>query len=150
MAQGKKYNDDIKEKAFALLVCNNSVADVARKLDLPYSTVQTWLNKYIAQSEKLARQEKDGDHNYEHDLVKLRQQKKEEFIRNAWRTIGKAHTLIEKRIDRAIENPDDPECEINVRELSTVLGTLYDKQALACKDATSIVEANATVRFEDL
>lgn len=150
MAQGKKYNDDIKEKVFALLACNNSVAEVARTLNLPYSTVQTWLNKYIAQSEILAQQEKNGVRNYEQDLVKLRQQKKEEFIRNAWRTIGKAHTLIEKRIDRAMENPDDPECEINVRELSTVLGTLYDKQALACKDATTIVEANATVRFEDL
>lgn len=24
MAQGKKYNDDVKEKAFALLACNNT------------------------------------------------------------------------------------------------------------------------------
>ena len=150
MAQGKKYNDDIKEKAFALLACNNSVADVARTLNLPYTTVQTWLNKYLDQSEKMSQQQENGISNDEQDLVKLRQQKKEEFIRNAWRTIGKAHTLIERRIDKAIANPNDPDCEMNVRELSTVLGTLYDKQALACKDATAVVESNVALRFEDL
>lgn len=150
MAQGKKYNDDIKEKAFALLACNNSIADVARALGLPYTTIKTWSNKYLDQSEKLAQQEENGKHNDEYNLVKLRQRKKEEFIRNAWRIIGKAYTLIERRIDRALENPEDTECEMNVRELSTVLGTLYDKQALACKDATSIVENNVAVRFEDL
>ena len=38
----------------------------------------------------------------------------------------------------------------NVRELSTVLGTLYDKQALANKEATAIVEGDIKVKkFED-
>ena len=39
----------------------------------------------------------------------------------------------------------------DVKSLATVLGTLYDKQALANKEATTIVEGNITVRkFEDL
>ena len=151
MAQGKKYNDDIKERAFALLACNNSVAEVARALNLPYSTVKTWKNNYLAKSEELAQKEENGEHSDELDLAKLRKAKKEELIRNAWRIIGKSQMLIERRIDKAIDNPDDPECEMGVRELSTVLGTLYDKQALASKEATEIVEGEiAVVRFEDL
>ena len=50
MAQGKKYNDDVKERAFALLACNNSVAYVAKELDLPYSTVKTWEKNFFAQN----------------------------------------------------------------------------------------------------
>ena len=94
MAQGKKYNDDLKERAFALLVCNNSVAYVAKELDLPYSTVKTWEKKFLAQSEELARQEKERDDgspndevtksNDELDLAKLRKKKKEEFVESAW------------------------------------------------------------------
>ena len=32
MAKGQKYNDDIREKAIALLTVNNSVSFVAREL----------------------------------------------------------------------------------------------------------------------
>ena len=38
----------------------------------------------------------------------------------------------------------------DVKSLATVLGTLYDKQALANKEATAIVEGSITVKkFED-
>ena len=151
MAQGKKYNDDIKERAFALLACNNSVAEVARSLNLPYSTVKTWKDKYLAKSEELAQKKENGEQSDELDLVKLRQQEKEKLIRNAWRIIGKSQTLIERRIDKALDNPDTPECEMGVRELSTVLGTLYDKASLAAREPTEIVEGElAMKRFEEL
>lgn len=150
MAQGKKYNDDIKEKAFALLACNNNIAEVARALNLPHSTVKTWRNNYLAKSKELAAQAKNGEQTDELDLAKLRQQEKEKLIRNAWRIIGKSQTLIERRIDKALDNPDDAECEMGVRELSTVLGTLYDKASLAAREPTEIVEGNVVVRFEDL
>ena len=189
MAQGKKYNDDLKERAFALLACNNSVAYVAKVLDLPYSTVKTWEKKFLAQSEELARQEKeqnDGSPNYEVtksndelDLAKLRKKKKEEFVESAWGLISKCKTLIERRLNRAIGSEDvidelldeilqldhkeltEPQRKAlysriaaikieNVKELAVVLGTLYDKQALANKEATSIVDNNVTIKFEDL
>ena len=35
MARGQKYNDDLKEQAYALLAVNNSVAFVAKELGLP-------------------------------------------------------------------------------------------------------------------
>lgn len=50
MARGKKYNDDIKEKAFALLACNNNAQVVADKLGLPYTTVKGWEKKWIRQA----------------------------------------------------------------------------------------------------
>lgn len=189
MAQGKKYNDDLKERAFALLACNNSVAYVAKELDLPYSTVKTWEKKFLAQSEELARQEKERDDgspndevaksNDELDLAKLRKKKKEEFVESAWDLISKCETLIERRLNRAIGSEDvidelldeilqldhkeltEPQRKAlysriaaikieNVKELAVVLGTLYDKQALANKEATSIVDNNVTIKFEDL
>lgn len=189
MAQGKKYNDDLKERAFALLACNNSVAYVAKELDLPYSTVKTWEKKFLARSEELAKQEKEQDDgspndevaksNDELDLAKLRKKKKEEFVENAWGLISKCETLIERRLNRAIGSEDvidelldeilqldhkdltEPQRKAlysriaaikieNVKELAVVLGTLYDKQALANKEATSIVDNNVTIKFEDL
>lgn len=183
MAQGKKYNDDIKEKAFALLACNNSVADVARELKLPYTTVKTWQIKFIEQSKELAQQEIENgerdERSDEKDLVRLRQKKKEEFINEAWNLVSKTKTLIERRLDRAIESEDvidqildeilslDKEdlsdqqrrsiCSKisaikieNVRELAIVLGTLYDKQALANKEPTAVFDGSMTIKFEDL
>ena len=189
MAQGKKYNDDLKERAFALLACNNSVAYVAKELDLPYSTIKTWEKKFLAQSEELARQEKERDDgspndevtksNDKLDLAKLRKKKKEEFVESAWGLISKCETLIERRLNRAIGSEDvidelldeilqldhkeltEPQRKAlysriaaikieNVKELAVVLGTLYDKQALANKEATSIVDNNVTIKFEDL
>lgn len=189
MAQGKKYNDDIKEKAFALLACNNSVAYVAKELKLPYSTVKTWEKKFLKQSDELARQEKeranvsqnneDEIQNNEHNLAKLRNDKKKEFVDNAWELIGKCETLMERRLSRAVDHEkaidrlfeeilelDDKELSIpqrkilaekimqlkmaNVKEIAVILGTLYDKQALANKEATAIVDNNITIKFEDL
>ena len=170
MARGQKYNDDLKEKALALLAVNNSVSFVAKELGLPRSTVKTWKEVY----------DKEAEESGEPTIAKLRQEKKEEFVENAWGLIGKVQTLLERRLDRAIgsENViDELLTEItsldrkeltdaqrkllymkistikveSVKELSVVLGTLYDKQALANKEATSIVEGNIGVRkFEDL
>lgn len=186
MAQGKKYNDDVKERAFALLACNNSVAYVAKELDLPYSTVKTWEKNFLAQSEALAQQEKGQDDgslsdevaksNDELDLAKLRKKKKEEFVASAWGLISKCETLIERRLTRALESEKaiDELCEMlagevtpekkkaiyakfstikieNVKDLAVILGTLYDKQALANKEPTSIVDGELSVKkFEDL
>lgn len=190
MAKGKKYNDDIKERAFALLACQNNVSYVAKALDLPYSTVDTWRKQFIAQSEELEKKRRENpssennevyEDNDELDLVRLRKKKKEEFVENAWSLIGKVETLLERRLGRAIKSEDvidelveeilaldhkdltDTQRKAlyskimaikveSVKELSVVLGTLYDKQALANKEATAIVDGNinTTIKFEDL
>ena len=187
MARGKKYNDDIKEKAFALLAVSNNVQYVADELGLKYSTVKTWEKQFLAKSKEL--DEKQGENpegggetltnSDELDLVKLRKKKKEEFVNDSWSLIGKIKTLLERRLDRAIGSEDvidelldeilqldhkdltEPQRKAlysriaaikieNVKELAVVLGTLYDKQALANKEATSIVDNNVTIKFEDL
>ena len=58
MAKGKKYNDDIKEKAYALLACNNNAQVVADELAIPYTTVKTEEKKWVkeAQGQTEARQ----------------------------------------------------------------------------------------------
>lgn len=169
MAKGQKYNDDIKERAFALLAVNNSVSYVARELGLPRSTVKSWKEAYDREAEKSG----------EDTIAKLRQKKKEEFVDNAWGLIGKAQTLLERRLDRAIEGEDEIDALVDeitqldhkqltdsqrkalysriaaikvesVKELAVVLGTLYDKQALANKEATAIVEGSVAIKkFED-
>ena len=69
MARGQKYNDDLKEKALALLAVNNSVSFVAKELGLPRSTVKTWKEVYDKEAE-----ESGGP-----TIAKLRKEKKEGF-----------------------------------------------------------------------
>lgn len=170
MAKGQKYNDDIKEKAIALLTVNNSVSYVARELGLPRSTVKSWKEAF----------DKEAEEGGEDTIAKLRQKKKEDFINDAWKLIDLSKGVLEKRLTRARDNEEaldelvDEICKLDyktltsqqrqalymklakikvedVKSLATVLGTLYDKQALANKEATAIVEGSITVKkFEDL
>ena len=169
MARGQKYNDDLKEKAFALLAVNNSVSYVAKELGLPRTTVKTW--KEIYDKEAVER----GDPT----IADLRQENKKRFVEDAWRLIDKTKTLLERRLDRALENEDELDelleeiCKLGnkelpneqrkaiyqkikslkleqTKELAVVLGTLYDKQALANKEPTSIVDGDMAVKFEDM
>lgn len=169
MAKGQKYNDDIREKAIALLTVNNSVSFVARELGLPRSTVKSWKEVF----------DKEAEANGEDNIAKLRQKKKEDFINDAWKLIDLSKGVLEKRLTRARDNEEaldelvDEICKLDyktltsqqrqalymklakikvedVKSLATVLGTLYDKQALANKEATAIVEGSITVKkFED-
>jgi transposase-like protein len=158
--RGQKHNDDIKEKAFAMLTECNNVSEVARKLGLKTSTVQTWKKQW-----------ENGDNG---EFAKLREDKKKEFVDDAWNIIGKAQTLLERRLTRAIYSEDEIDKMVQVvvqdkdltdeskkallaklrtirvddiREIATVLGTIYDKQALANKEATSIVDGGIQVEF---
>ena len=100
-------------------------------------------------------------------------------INDAWKLIDLSKGVLEKRLTRAMDNEealDELVEEISkldyktltsqqrqalymklakikvddVKSLATVLGTLYDKQALANKEATAIVEGSITVKkFED-
>lgn len=164
MARGQKYNEDLKEKAIALLTVNNSVSFVARELKLPRSTVKSWKEDY----------DKKAQEGGEDTIAKLRQKKKEDFVDNAWKLINDSMTVAQKRITRELELEDsvDKIAELlkanskkigeetgigwfellnlidrlktvknfKLSELSTLVGTMYDKQALANKEATQIVD----------
>lgn len=188
MARGQKYNDDIKEKAFALLAVNNNVQEVAKQLDLPYNTVKTWEKKFLKEAEEQQKAKAEAENNQEaedkqdtnlrtENLVELRNKKKKEFVDNSWNIISKAQTLLERRITRALEKEDELDSLVSeieqldyqdlnqeqrkslhrkmaaikvedVGKLATMLGTLYDKQALANNEATSKVDG--VIRIEDI
>lgn len=182
MAQGQKYNDDIKERAFALLASNNNAQYVAKTLGIPYTTVKTWEKKWLEQSQV---SKGEGTTNADEDsLVELRKKKKEEFVSKAWKLIDDSIAVAQKRIARELAFEDNVDIvaealkknakeiekatgvgwfellnlidklktlkNFKLSELSTLIGTIYDKQALANKEATSIVDNNVTIKFEDL
>ena len=120
----------------------------------------------------------DGEGEQTAELKELNEKKKN-FSKDSWGNIEKAQKIIERRLERALNQEDAMDELVNavletsdkdltypekqsllnklrkikvedVRELVMAIGTLYDKQALANKDATSIVEGRALVKFEDL
>lgn len=162
MAKGRKYNDDIKEKARALLSVNNSTSFVARELGLPESTIRTWKKQFEAE---------EGEDSF----ANLRQKKKEEFVKQAWVDIDLASSILHRRLERAVNDEGkldellasvvlDPQISLedkkafiaqissiklmDIGKVCTAMGLLYDKQALAVKDATSVVEGS--MKFEDM
>lgn len=138
MAKGKKYNDDIREKAFALLACNNNVAYIAEKLNLPQSTIRSWRNEFNSapKNEEAV------------NFVELRAKFREKFVADAWEIINKCSRLMQRNLDKALSDEEAPEPDL--AKLSTVLGTVYDKQALSNREATEIVggDADAPLRID--
>ena len=124
MAKGQKYNDDIREKAIALLTVNNSVSFVARELGLPRSTVKSWKEAF----------DKEAEESGEDNIAKLRQKKKEDFINDAWKLIDLSKGVLEKRLTRAMDNEealDELVEEISKLDYKTL--TSQQRQALYMK-----------------
>ena len=166
--KGKKYDPEVKERALALLAVNDSVSKVAKELNLPWSTVDCWKKDALKDAD-------NGD-----GFVKLREQKKEDFINGAWDIVMRAQRLITKRLDRAEKQeseldrlldeieciPDDELSDVQRRmlvkritdlklddigKLGTVMGTMFDKHALALNQPTTIHGGEVAVRkFEEL
>ena len=163
VAQGKKYTEKERELVRARLAAGETPADIAKDMKIAKSTISDWTKQFNADT---------GDKN----LELLRTQKKAEFVNRAWELIGKCETLMERRLNRALENEDDldrifekmiSDCDDltdagkramaakfaalkleNTKEIAIILGTLYDKQALANKEPTEIV-GGQIVRYED-
>ncbi|MBQ8178300.1 MAG: helix-turn-helix domain-containing protein [Clostridia bacterium] len=189
MARGKVIDKELQAQIFALLAQGKSVSDVAREVGLPRSTVQSWEERFVKKSEEIAKREAkpveetaakpDDEVTNEPvlDLVKARELSKKEFVEKAWSLINKSQTLIERRLDRAIESEDEIDQILyevmnldhkeltdnerkalakrimalkveNIKDLAVVLGTIYDKQALANKEPTTIIDGKVK-KFEE-
>ena len=165
--RGQKYDKATKERAIALFETTDNVTAIAKKIKVPVETVRGWKRKYNEKCEK------------DPEFVKARALKKEQMVRDAWRGIELSVKLILRRLERALEeeqgidellNMVDEVCrEENMTylqkeaikrkiatlkcedpaKLATVLGTLYDKQALASGDSTVNAEVNVSP-FEEL
>lgn len=113
MAKGKKTDNETVYKIMLSVFSTGNYNETARQLNLPQKTVETIYKKNIEKEE----------------FAKLRVEKKEEFVDKATRIIDKALNRLEKTLDNDEE-------KIPTNNLSTVIGTLYDKRALAQGEST--------------
>ncbi len=114
MARGKKYSDEMKEKAYFMYATSGNINEVSKELGVPYATVAGWLKAK-------ARDAPD-------EFDKLRDEKKRDFI-------DRSSELIDLAFDRLQEKLSG-DYDIPVNHLTTVIGTLYDKRALAKGEST--------------
>lgn len=112
--KGKKTDNETIYKVMLSVFTTNNFSETAKQLDMPIQTVNDIYTRNIEKPE----------------FVKLREQKQDDFIEKATRIINKG--LI--RLEESLDNKDE---KIPVNNLSTMLGTLYDKRALAKGETTS-------------
>lgn len=154
MKKRKSYTEEDKQKAMALLAVK-SLSQVSKELIIPKTTLLYWQKEF----------DKNATEQNEPTIEQLRTNKKKEFADKAWKSINKIQTLLERRLERAVQSEDKIDellLEIleldgkdltkdqrkalyqkissikveSVKELAVVLGTLYDKQALANNEST--------------
>lgn len=124
MAKGKKTDNETIYKIMVSVFSTGNFSETSRQLDVPVGTVEDIYKRNINKEE----------------FVKLRKEKTEEFA-------DKASIIIDKALKRLEEALDDKEDKIPVNNLSTVIGTLYDKRALAKGESTSNTEL--TIKMDE-
>lgn len=119
MARGQKTDIETVYKIMINMFSTGNFSETARQLDIPVKTVEEIYKRNIEKEE----------------FAKLRKQKEDEFVEKASRIIDKALNRLERTLD-------DKDEKITVNNLSTVIGTLYDKKALAKGDPTVNTDIN--------
>ena len=159
MAKGKKIDNVTKYKIMISMFSTNNFSETARQLKLPESTV-----------EKIYKTNKDKE-----EFVKLYEEKKDEFVEKATRIIDKATILLERRLNTALKNQDELDEMIeevwsldkkdinqkqkeatvkkilkmqlnNLSEITTAIGTIYDKRNLA--EGKNTVNAGINIKMD--
>ena len=124
MPRGKKTSPEVIYKIMTSWAVTNNYKETARELTMPVTTVKNVVDN-----------NKDKP-----EFVKLCNEKKKEFSENASRIINKAMA----RLERDIDNVDKA---IPINHLTTVIGTLFDKRALA--DGKSTEKVTVEVKLPD-
>ena len=114
MARGQKTDTETIYKIMISMFSTGNFNETSRQLNIPVNTVKNIYDNNIEKEE----------------FVKLRTKKEDEFVEKASRIIDKALN----RLERSLDDKDE---KIPVNNLSTVIGTLYDKKALAKGDPTA-------------
>ncbi len=123
MARGKKTDNETIYKVMLSVFSTGNYSETARKLNIPVGTVEDIYKRNIEKKE----------------FTKLRKEKTEEFAE-------KASRLIDKALNRLEQALDDKEEKIPVNNLSTVIGTLYDKRNLA--EGKSTVNTDINIKMD--
>lgn len=124
--KGKKTDTETIYKVMLSYFATGNYNETSRELDIPASTVRDIVDN-----------NKD-----EPEFARLRVQKQEEFIERADRIIYKAMNRLESSLDNEEER-------IPANNLSTVIGTMYDKRALAKGEPTSNERLSIKVELTD-
>lgn len=159
MAKGQKTDNETIYKVMLSYAVTNNYSETARNLDMPTSTVKKIVN----------------DNQDKEEFVKLCNQKKNEFVESADEIIKKGTKLLNRRLDVALERqeelemlldsvydvPDDdmkPKEKLEIakklsriqlnglNEITTAIGTLYDKRALAKGESTENSSFDVNIR----
>ena len=157
----KKVSDDKKEQVRAVLMVNPdaSCREIGKVVDMSYRTALD-VKKDILSND------------VEDIFSQQRTIKKQEFINEAWEVVSKALKLTNKRFTKALEDEDAIQEMVNiinsdktlkgaeqqslyrrlkdlqmtnVRDIAIALGTIYDKQALASGEPTTITESRKAI-----
>ena len=147
--RGKKTAPEDVYKIMALWFTNYNLRETARTLNMPLTTVKDTVDKY-----------KNAE-----EFEQLRTQTEKAFSQKATEIIEKGLILLNKRLNRAIEHEEDLDELIdeiwdidddempykekdkivnkvktlqlqNIKDITTAIGTIYDKRALSRGDMT--------------
>lgn len=110
MPRGVKIDNQKIQEVMASYALTNSYNATAKECGVSDKSVKKIINEHSE------------------EFSKISEQKKEEFVEYADKLINKAMN----KLDKALERDDIP-----VNNLTTVIGTLYDKRALAKGEMTS-------------
>jgi methylthioribose-1-phosphate isomerase len=114
MARGKKTSPEVIYQVMTSWSITDNLRETARELNMPVSSVKQIVD----------------DNKDKEEFARLRTQKREEFADKATRIID----LALSRLEKAIGNDEE---YIPVNQLTTAIGTLYDKRALAKGESTN-------------
>lgn len=125
MAQGQKTDNETIYKIMATYFIKGSYAEVGRILSIPPTTV-----------EKIVKENKDKP-----EFVELCAEKRKSFSKDFENIISKAV----KRLNDELDTQDN----IPINHLSTVIGTIYDKNRLENDESTSNENQTINIAFSE-
>ena len=121
MARGKKTSPEVIYQVMTSWAMTNNFSQTARDLNMAVTTV-----------EKIVKDNKDKE-----EFVRLCNDKKDSFVE-------KADEIIDILLERIVREATNNEKEIPLNQLTTALGTVYDKRALAKGESTE----NTKITFD--
>ena len=113
MARGKKTSPEVIYQVMTSYAITNNYNQTAKELNMSYATVKDIVQR----------------HQNDEQFVKLQAEKREEFS-------DKASKLIDMLLERLESELDNEDKDIPINHITTAIGTLYDKRALAKGEMT--------------
>ena len=188
MAKGQKLEEKQIEVMRAYLAAGSSLAETARKMGLPKSTVATYKKRFEGEGQppldegenERPRTEKSAGARVGEGRTfeELRTMNTERFIADAGEIVAMSQYLVRYDLEQAIKQREKIDSVIDllyergnemlpqelracikvltelklpdIGKLSSVMGTMYDKRALAKGEPTENIGGTAVIRFEDM